>query len=210
MQLYRHKLLIITLFSVGLYIFSFLFLDRSVDLWVHHTIAGTAIEKGGKIVSQFASGAYMKLFLTCGFLWIALTDPRLQKTATKKLFYLLISVSIAIIVGDGLKYFLGRYRPVMLFEHNLYGLHFFSTHWDMNSSPSGHTVRAFSFFAALALLFKRFSPLFFFAALAIGISRVIVTAHYPSDVLFGAYIGTMTAILVHKIVLEKKTMLFSS
>jgi hypothetical protein len=31
-----------------------------------------------------------------------------------------------------LKYLLGRYRPIMLFEHSLYGLNFFSSEWALN------------------------------------------------------------------------------
>jgi undecaprenyl-diphosphatase len=35
-------------------------------------------------------------------------------------------------------------------------------------------------------------------AFSVGISRVVLIAHYPSDVLFGAYLGMATAILVKR------------
>ena len=73
----------------------------------------------------------------------------------------------------------------------------------MNSTPSGHTIRAFALFSALAFLYRRFASWFILIALAIGISRVLVTAHYPSDVLFGGSIGIMTASLLHNAMFKK-------
>jgi membrane-associated phospholipid phosphatase len=91
----------------------------------------------------------------------------------------------------------------MLFDHNLYGLHFFSSEWALNSSPSGHTIRAFSLLTALSMLYRRFTVVFIFIALLIGASRVAVTAHYPSDVLFGAFIGIFTAVWTYQYFFDK-------
>ena len=102
------------------------------------------------------------------------------------------------IIGEGLKYLLGRHRPVMLFDHNQYGLTFFSTEWGQNSSPSGHTLRAFSILTALSLLYRRFTAVFITVAIMIGAGRVVVTAHYPSDVVFGAFIGIFAAVWTHR------------
>ena len=82
----------------------------------------------------------------------------------------------------------------MSFDQGLYGLHFFSTEWELNSSPSGHSIRAFALLTSLSLLFRRMTPLFISLAVLIGLSRVLVTAHYPSDVIFGAYIGVFIAL----------------
>jgi membrane-associated phospholipid phosphatase len=114
-------------------------------------------------------------------------------------------VAIAIIIGDGLKYLLGRHRPVMLFDHNLYGLKFFSSEWALNSSPSGHTIRAFSLLTALSMVYRRFTVVFILIALLIGASRVAVTAHYPSDVLFGALIGILTSVWTYQYFFPKDT-----
>lgn len=191
------KVLLWTLAATVAYVVSFLFVDRSVDLWVHRHLSATGTEKAAEFISTLAYGAYVKLALAAGFVAVAFSDPRLEKVSTKRLVYVLLSVSVAIIVGEGFKYLLGRYRPVMLFEHDRYGLHFFATQWEMNASPSGHTLRAFSFFTALSLLYRRLTVPFMLAALCIGVSRVVVTVHYPADVLFGAYIGFLSAYLLH-------------
>lgn len=145
-----------------------------------------------------ANGSYVRLGIALCLILIVICDFGLKRRWTRFLLYICISGAIAIVIGDGLKYLLGRYRPIMLFEQNLYGLHFFSTEWALNSTPSGHTLRAFSFLTALSMLYRRFTVVFISIAILIGVSRVVVTAHYPSDVVFGAFIGVFTALWVYK------------
>lgn len=66
------------------------------------------------------------------------------------------------------------------------------------SFPSDHATGAF----ALAVPFvldrrtRRFGTLLLVIAAALGVSRVIVGTHYPSDVLGGALLGSAAAVLV--------------
>ena len=48
------------------------------------------------------------------------------------------------------------------------------------------------------MLYRRFTAVFISIALLIGVSRIVVTAHYPSDVVFGAFIGIFTALWTYK------------
>jgi membrane-associated phospholipid phosphatase len=181
-----------------IYLVLFYFVDRPIDIWVHNHYSKTVIFQLGTYISLLAKGDYFKLALTFCFILIIVCDPGIKWRWTRYLLYICITVSIAIIIGDGFKYLLGRYRPIMFFEHNLYGMHFFSSEWALNSTPSGHTIRAFSLLTAASLLYKRFTVVFIAIATLIGASRVIVTAHYPSDVLFGAFIGIFTAAWTYK------------
>ena len=65
-----------------------------------------------------------------------------------------------------------------------------------HSFPSGHTAVAFAAATVLARLVPRASPAFFVLALAIGYSRVYVGVHWPLDVVGGAVIGLVTALLL--------------
>ena len=159
------------------------------------------IDKKDWYIQEGGQGIPQKMFTLPSwicFILVLISDSGLKRQRTRFLLYICICVAIAIVIGDGLKYLLGRYRPIMLFEHNLYGLHFFSAEWALNSTPSGHTIRAFSLLTALAMLYRRFAFVFISIALLIGLSRVAVTAHYPSDVLFGAYIGILTAVWTYQ------------
>lgn len=181
-----------------IYFVLFYFLDRPIDIWAHNYLSKTLIFPLGTYISYLAKGAIIKLALAFCFILIIVCDPCIKRRWTRYLLYICITGSIAIIIGDGFKYLLGRYRPIMFFEHNLYGMHFFSSEWALNSTPSGHTIRAFSLLTAVSLLYKRFTVVFISIATLIGASRVIVTAHYPSDVLFGAFIGIFTAAWTYK------------
>jgi membrane-associated phospholipid phosphatase len=181
-----------------IYLILFFFFDRAIDLWVHNNYSNTWLFQLGTYISYLAKGEFVNIALVVGFLLIIISDPGIKRRWTKDLLYICTSISIAIIIGAGFKYLLGRYRPIMLFEHNLYGLHFFSSQWALNSTPSGHTLRAFSLLTALSLLYRRFTVLFITIAVLIGASRVAVTAHYPSDVVFGAFIGIFTAVWTYK------------
>ncbi|HNT67828.1 MAG TPA: phosphatase PAP2 family protein [Syntrophorhabdaceae bacterium] len=186
-----------------IYLALFFFFDRAIDLWVHSTLSNTWLFQVGKCLSALATGSYIKLGIAFCFILILVFDSGIKRQGTRFLLYICICGAIAIVVGDGLKYLLGRYRPIMLFDHNVYGLHFFSSEWALNSTPSGHTLRSFTILTALSMLYRRFTPVFIALAVLIGASRVVVTAHYPSDIVFGAFIGIFTALWTYKHFLGK-------
>ena len=164
-------------------------LDRSIlDFF------GTVTEFG--ISTWYLAGSFA-LFLFFRFF------QRRPLYAHRSLF-LLSSIAFSGIVADIIKVIVGRYRPEMFFEKGLYGINFINfslanfSH-GLTSFPSGHAATTFSLAGALALFFPGARiPLFCFAAI-VGASRVIITSHYFSDALGGAYVGIMSVIFLKKI-----------
>jgi len=62
---------------------------------------------------------------------------------------------------------------------------------ECHSFPSGHATTAFASTTALTWVFPVAGIPLITAALAVGWSRIYLCAHYPSDVLMGAYIGIL-------------------
>lgn len=73
------------------------------------------------------------------------------------------------------------------------------------SFPSGHAGSSFSSAMILLRMDRRIGiPCFVFAAL-VAFSRVFLFVHYPSDILAGAFIGVLSALLVIKLLKIYKT-----
>ncbi|MFH1080121.1 MAG: phosphatase PAP2 family protein [Pseudomonadota bacterium] len=121
---------------------------------------------------------------------------RRRPIAANRALFLFAAVALSGLITDLIKPLVGRLRPKLLFETNLYGFDPFRIGYEYNSFPSGHTTTVFALAAALALFFPRRRPLLAGFAAVVGISRIIVGAHYLSDVMAGAYVGIMTVILM--------------
>jgi membrane-associated phospholipid phosphatase len=87
-------------------------------------------------------------------------------------------------VGDALTFNPFRGGAMGLFEQSNLSL------------PSGHACAAFALATALALLLPRWGWLFLLAATATAAERVLTLSHYPSDVVFGAVLGSGGSLLV--------------
>ena len=72
----------------------------------------------------------------------------------------------------------------------------FSWQVDYASFPSGHATTAFSALVAIGAIFPQARALMWIYAVLIALSRVMVTAHHPSDVIAGAMVGAVGALLV--------------
>jgi membrane-associated phospholipid phosphatase len=113
--------------------------------------------------------------------------------------FLFSSIAFSGIIANIIKVIIGRYRPEMFFEKGLYGINFFNFSHGLTSFPSGHAATAFSLASGLSLFFPRARlPLFCFA-LMVGTSRVIITSHYLSDAVGGAYVGIMSVLFLKEI-----------
>ena len=103
-----------------------------------------------------------------------------------------VVVAIAVLAADGIaglvKVAVGENRPsepdpLVTIPHS-------------QSFPSGHAATSFAGATALSLLYPRGTPLFVLLAAAIAYSRLYVGVHFPLDVVGGAVIGVVTALLL--------------
>lgn len=92
----------------------------------------------------------------------------------------------------------GRARPVHIDElGTLYFEPGSFLDYSLQGFPSGHATSAFAFATVLAILAGwRWGIVFFGVAAMIAISRIVVGAHYLSDVLAGGLLGTTGAVFV--------------
>jgi membrane-associated phospholipid phosphatase len=96
------------------------------------------------------------------------------------------------------KHIFGRARPLVGGSLNPYLFSPFTWPAAYASLPSGHATTVFSVLVAFGTLWPRARTILWIYALLIAVSRVVVTAHYPSDVLAGAVVGVVGVLLVRR------------
>jgi membrane-associated phospholipid phosphatase len=117
--------------------------------------------------------------------------------AMRRIFlYFFLTIGAASALVHLLKFLIGRARPELFADLGAYTLTPFTGDNLFESFPSGHSAAVGSFFGAFSMLMPRLRPFFLLFALVIGISRVIVGAHYPSDVAAGLLLGLWIALMM--------------
>jgi undecaprenyl-diphosphatase len=112
-----------------------------------------------------------------------------------RLGFLFLAIGLPGLVITIVKRLIGRARPGVAGE-DVFLYKLFLWRPDYASFPSGHATTAFAAAIAFGALWPRLRPLMWSYAIAVALSRIIVTAHHPSDVLGGAIAGAVGALLV--------------
>jgi membrane-associated phospholipid phosphatase len=114
-----------------------------------------------------------------------------------RLAFLFFAIAVPGLTTDLLKG-IGRARPFVTGAANPFAYSWFDWRAAYESFPSGHSTSAFAAAMAFTTLWPRWSPLFWAYAGIIGLSRVVITAHHPSDVVAGALVGVLGVIMVRQ------------
>ena len=121
------------------------------------------------------------------------------------LLFPVICSLLAGLVANILKPIFGRWRPKAYFEMDgAYGFDPFSGIGYIHASfPSGHSFSAMAMMAGLAICFPKWRIPCFLVGGIVGLSRVLLKAHYVSDVIAGLALGYLFAHVLQKL-LEKR------
>jgi len=111
----------------------------------------------------------------------------------------LIAYAASGIVAQLMKHIWDRPRPLLV----LFDVRIVEKPLFMHSFPSGHTATAFAAAFAYGAFLPKLRLLLIPLAIATAISRVYLGVHFPTDVIMGAVIGSVTGILSARMVSTK-------
>jgi undecaprenyl-diphosphatase len=151
-------------------------------------------------VHRWSAPQWVRLWMICatrcgdGWLWYALAILIALYGGPEA--YLAIGSSF-LAAGIGIAFFLwakrltGRRRPCHIEPHCWSTL----LPPDQFSFPSGHTITAFAILTPLTVLYPDYWLEATFVAVSVASSRIVLGMHFLSDVLAGAFAGTLFGFL---------------
>jgi membrane-associated phospholipid phosphatase len=154
-----------------------------------------------RAITDFGKDSYVLMTLAAALIVIALAYPLLQGAARNRLLrfaghveYLFFAVALPVAFSEIIKYVVGRGRPFVGGKANPFNFAPFTGTEAYFSFPSAHSVTAFALALAVASIWPRWRIPVFIYAVAIALSRLVILAHHPSDVVGGAVLGLVGAL----------------
>src|SRR5713226_410701 len=153
---------------------------------------GTANLWPVRILTDFGKSAYI-LWLLAGMLFaIAIMSPRLRGTSRylllslgTRLQFVFFAVLTPVLVGEVIKWIVGRGRPFVGGQANAFNFAHFAGTEAYASFPSGHAITSFALASAVSAIWPQTRTAMIVYAILIAISRLVLLAHHPSDVVAG-------------------------
>lgn len=137
-----------------------------------------------------------------GIFWIAIAVVMLFFEKTRKTGIMMgAALILGLIIGNGvLKNVFGRVRPYAL-DDAMRSIDQLLVKAPSDASfPSGHTLASFEASVVLMIRDKRFGIPALIIAVCVALSRLYLYIHFPTDVIAGAILGTVNAVLAVLIV----------
>lgn len=156
--------------------------DGALLLWIQDVLRSPALDSFMIAFTRLGNGGLLFIIAGIGLLCF----PRTRRAGAAALTALLLG---ALCTNMVLKNLVARPRPWL----DVAGLIPLIGEGDPNSFPSGHTTAAFAFAGALlhTLPVGWGKALALGAAILMGLSRLYVGVHYPTDVLAGVLVGLL-------------------
>ena len=156
-----------------------------------------------RILTDFGKDEYLLSVLGGALVVLALVAAGLHGTRRAlllglgtRLQFVFLSIAVSAFVAEILKYIIGRGRPFVGGKANPFNFVPFEGTGAYASLPSGHAVAAFALAFAVSALWPRLRLFMFTYAIVILLTRLVLVAHHPSDVVAGALVGTVGAMAV--------------
>ena len=174
----------------------FLFFDYSISKFFYNINSQT--KSLFETLTHFVDSLYF--FVPTILIWAVIkiiqNKNKIILTISDISLFIFFNILFSGIVVQIFKHILGRPRPPLFHSNNLSTIDIFNFDSRWHSFPSGHTATIFAFIFCLIFLFPKIKNILISIAVVIASTRVIVGAHYVSDIFGGALVAYITSILL--------------
>jgi len=164
---------------------------------------GTASLWWVRILTDFGKDEYVLAVLAGLLIAVAIVSPALRGVQRAlllglgtRLQFIFCAVAVPVLVSEVIKWIVGRGRPFVGGEANVFNFSHFAGTPAYSSFPSGHATTAFALAVAVAAVWPGSRMAMVVYALIIAATRLVLLAHHPSDVVAGALVGVIGAMFV--------------
>lgn len=145
---------------------------------------------------------YLIYFLVLGFIFLALVE-----SGPRRRFYRFAEGILATLLARGLmteiiRHFYYHPRPFEFYGFNPL------VPESGASFPSGHMTFLFALAMAVWYTNRKWGIIYFLLAAVVGIARVYVGVHWPYDIVGGAIVGIICAIVIHALLRQSRKALY--
>jgi undecaprenyl-diphosphatase len=190
--------------TIAAIIASMFFLDVRASDWARHLPAWFA--DPFQVITKLGLAAWFLFPL--GFILLclaAVTSPALPRATqgvlavlAARFGFLFAAIALPSLFVTIVKRLIGRARPFVGGHDDPFSYAPFIWRPAYASMPSGHATTAVAAAIAIGAVWPRTRWVMWLYALVIMFSRVVVIAHHPSDVIAGALVGAVGALLVRR------------
>jgi dolichol-phosphate mannosyltransferase len=113
-------------------------------------------------------------------------------------FFIFAVCTVSGLASQIMKLPIGRARPFLADKFGAYSFHPFVFDARFASFPSGHTITAFAMAVALGWFLPKWRTALYTVAILVAISRMVLESHYLADVMAGALVGSVSAIVLRR------------
>ena len=156
-----------------------------------------------RILTDFGKDEYVLAVLAALLIIVAIVSPALRGMQRSlllglgtRLQFLFCAVTVPVLITEVIKWCVGRGRPFVGGEADVFHFSHFAGNPAYYSFPSGHATTAFALAFAVSAVWPKARPAMAVYAVIIAASRLVLLAHHPSDVVAGALIGIIGAMFV--------------
>jgi membrane-associated phospholipid phosphatase len=156
-----------------------------------------------RILTDFGKAALVLWLLAAALFVVAILAARWRGTARSRLLgfgtrlqFVFFAVLVPVLAGEVVKWIVGRGRPFVGGKANAFNFEHFAGTDAYASFPSAHSITSFALAFAVAAVWPRARVPMAVYAILIAFSRLVLLAHHPSDVVAGALVGVVGAMVV--------------